>query len=163
MTGDEEFDEAGRDDDVEKASDGEFPVVVGRDGSGNDDGSCIDGRGSEEDDEAPRENLSSKTLSVSLSKLTTTKSLNQSLRMLSFHLLLFFLILSTYFLTLFLNFRGSQCKPVIEKNFVSTSCSRSFSWNLDNSPLVLGRSCNKISSTNEYFNVLHVRSRQHTD
>ena len=50
MNGDEEFDEAGRDDDVEKASDGEFPVVVGRDGSGNDDGSCIDGRGSEEDD-----------------------------------------------------------------------------------------------------------------
>ena len=26
-------------------------VVVGRDGSGNDDASCIDGRGSEEDDE----------------------------------------------------------------------------------------------------------------
>ena len=51
VNGDEEFDEAGRDDDVEKASDGEFPVVVGRDGSGNDDGSCIDGRGSEEDDE----------------------------------------------------------------------------------------------------------------
>ena len=46
VNGDEEFDEAGRDDDVEKASDGEFPVVVGRDGSGNDDGS-----GSEEDDE----------------------------------------------------------------------------------------------------------------
>ena len=61
------------------------------------------------------------------------------------------------------SFRGSQCKPVIEKKIVSTSCSRSFSWNLDNSPLVLGRSCNKISSTNEYFNVLHVRSRQHTD
>ena len=140
----------------EEPTDGEFPGVggndgngsddettEGEDGSGNDDGSCSDGRGSEEDDEAPRENLSSKTLSVSLSKLTTTKSLNQSLRMLSFHLLLFFLILSTYFLTLFLNFRGSQCKPVIEKNFVSTSCSRSFSWNLDNSPLVLGRSCNK--------------------
>ena len=140
----------------EEVTDGEFPGVggndgngsddettEGEDGSGNDDGSCSDGRGSEEDDEAPRENLSSKTLSVSLSKLTTTKSLNQSLRMLSFHLLLFFLILSTYFLTLFLNFRGSQCKPVIEKNFVSTSCSRSFSWNLDNSPLVLGRSCNK--------------------
>ena len=156
----------------EELTDGEFPGVggndgngsddettEGEDGSGNDDGSCNDGRGSEEDDEttgvsgsddgsysgveAPRENLSSKTLSVSLSKLTTTKSLNQSLRMLSFHLLLFFLILSTYFLTLFLNFRGSQCKPVIEKNFVSTSCSRSFSWNLDNSPLVLGRSCNK--------------------
>ena len=51
VNGDEEFDEAGRDDDVEEASDGEFPVVVGRDGSGNDDGSCIDGRGSEEDDE----------------------------------------------------------------------------------------------------------------
>ena len=51
VNGDEEFDEAGRDDDVEQASDGEFPVVVGRDGSGNDDGSCIDGRGSEEDDE----------------------------------------------------------------------------------------------------------------
>ena len=140
----------------EEVTDGEFPGVggndgngsddettEGEDGSGNDDGSCSDGRGSEEDDEAPRENLSSKTLSVSLSKLTTTKSLNQSLRMLSFHLLLFFLILSTYFLTLFLNFRGSQCKPVIEKKFVSTSCSRSFSWNLDNSPLVLGRSCNK--------------------
>ena len=47
LSNDEEFDEAGRDDDVEKASDGEFPVVVGRDGSGNDDGSCIDGRGSE--------------------------------------------------------------------------------------------------------------------
>ena len=51
MNGDEGFDEAGRDDDVEKASDGEFPVVVVRDGSGNDDGSCIYGRGSEEDDE----------------------------------------------------------------------------------------------------------------
>ena len=51
MNGDEEFDEAGRDDDVEEASDGEFPGVGGRDGSGNDDGSCIDGRGSEEDDE----------------------------------------------------------------------------------------------------------------
>ncbi len=43
VNGDEEFDEAGRDDDVEEASDGEFPVVVGRDGSGNDDASCIDG------------------------------------------------------------------------------------------------------------------------
>ena len=42
VNGDEEFDEAGRDDDVEEASDGEFPVVVGRDGSGNDDASCID-------------------------------------------------------------------------------------------------------------------------
>ena len=109
LSNDEEFDEAGRDDDVEVASDGEFPGVGFRDGSGNDDG-----RASEEDDETtgvsgcddgscsgveePRENLFSKTLS--LSKLTTTKSLNHTLRM-SFHLLLFFFSLSMYFLHYF--------------------------------------------------------------
>ena len=85
VNGDEEFDDDGRDD--EEASDGEFPGVGGRDGTGNDDGSCSDGRGSEED--VPRENLFCRTLS--LSKLTTTKSWNKSLRMSSFILRLFFL------------------------------------------------------------------------
>ena len=73
MNGDEEFDEAGRDDDVEKASDGEFPVVVGRDGSGNDDGSCSDGRGGEV--EVPTKNLSCMALSLSI--LTTINSWKQ--------------------------------------------------------------------------------------
>ena len=92
-------------------TEGEDTGVSGSDGNGSDDGICSDGRGS--GDEVPRENLFCNTLSLSM--LTTTKSWNKSIRM-------------------------SQCKPVIVKNFVSTICSRSFSFNLDNSSGVLGKS-----------------------
>ena len=117
-------------------TEGEDTGVSGSDGNGSDDGICSDGRGS--GDEVPRENLFCNTLSLSI--LTTTKSWNKSIRMSSFIFRLLFFILLTYFCTYFLNFRGAQCKPVIVKNFVSTICSRSFSFNLDNSSGVLGKS-----------------------
>ena len=85
--------------DEEDATDDEFPSVGGSDGNGSDDGSCSDV-------EVPRENLSCMTLSLSI--LTTINSWNQPLRRSSFILLLFFFILSTYFCTVLLNFRGAQ-------------------------------------------------------
>ena len=86
-------------------TEGEDTGVSGSDGNGSDDGSCSDGRGSGE--EVPRENLFCNTLSLSI--LTTMKSWNKSLRMLSFIFLLLFFILSTYFFTVvLLNFRGAQ-------------------------------------------------------
>ena len=86
-------------DDEEEATDDEFPGVDGSDGNGSDDGSSSDVEG-------PSENLSSMTLSPT--KLITINSWNQSLRMSSFIFLLFFFILSTYFFTVLLNFRGAQ-------------------------------------------------------
>ena len=86
-------------DDDEEDTDDEFPGVDGSDGNGSDDGSSSDVEGHSE-------NFSFMTLSPS--KLITINSWNQSLRMSSFIFLLFFFILSTYFFTVLLNFRGAQ-------------------------------------------------------
>ena len=89
----------GAEEEEDEPTDGEFPGVGGSDGNGSDDGSSSDVEGHSE-------NLSFMTLSPS--KLITINSWNQSLRMSSFIFLLFFFILSTYFFTVLLNFRGAQ-------------------------------------------------------